>query len=124
MKEIVRYIPDVEHQELLFIEDVEDEMTPAQFETFMHLYKSKRMKPQNYLLFTILGFFVVAGIQRFTTKQIGMGLLFVFTGGLCLIGTIYDLLHYKEQVMDYNLDQLEEVVSLVKNNRLDKGSDL
>ncbi len=39
----------------------------------------------------ILSFFTVGGIQRFVSGHIGLGILHVFTGGLCLIGTIYDL---------------------------------
>ena len=42
------------------------------------------------------GFIIVAGVQRFYVGQIGMGLLFLFTGGFCLIGTIIDVINHKK----------------------------
>jgi hypothetical protein len=31
-----------------------------------------------------------------------MGLLYFFTGGLCIIGTIVDLVNHKDLAMEYN----------------------
>ena len=53
------------------------------------------------LVTTILGFFGVAGVQRFLTGQIGMGLLYFFTAGLCFIGTIIDLINHKRLTYVY-----------------------
>ena len=43
------------------------------------------------LILSILGIFGIAGIHRFYVEKIGTGLLWLFTGGLFLIGTIVDI---------------------------------
>lgn len=43
------------------------------------------------LILCCLGFVVVAGIHRFYVGKIGTGILYLLTGGFCLIGTIIDL---------------------------------
>jgi predicted transcriptional regulator len=45
----------------------------------------------------------VAGLQRFYLGKIGTGLLFLFTGGIFGIGTIYDLLTLPRQVEETRL---------------------
>jgi hypothetical protein len=39
--------------------------------------------------------------------------LYLFTGGLCLIGTIVDLVNYKRLATDYNLTQMYESARMV-----------
>jgi len=68
------------------------------------------------LLTTILGFVVIAGIQRFILGEIGMGILYLFTGGLCLIGTIIDLVNYKKMAFDYNAKTAQQVAIMVKGS--------
>jgi TM2 domain-containing membrane protein YozV len=46
--------------------------------------------PVAYIL-CILGFFAVAGLHRFYLGKWVTGLIWLFTGGLLLIGTIVDL---------------------------------
>ena len=54
------------------------------------------------LIFCIVGLCVVPGLQRFIVGQIGMGLLYFFTVGLCFIGSIVDLVNHKDLAMEYN----------------------
>jgi len=55
-----------------------------------------------------------AGIQRFMVGQIGMGILYFFTGGLCFIGTIVDLVNHKSLANDYNRQMAYESYQMVK----------
>jgi len=73
------------------------------------MYRSRRRDPQVILLSTLAGFVFVAGIQRFITDQIGMGILYFFTAGLCFIGTIVDLINYKQIAFEYNIKNANEV---------------
>jgi TM2 domain-containing membrane protein YozV len=59
----------------------------------------------------LLGF---AGIQRFLVGQIGMGLLYFFTGGLCLIGTILDIVNHKQLADEYNAQMANETLQLIQ----------
>jgi TM2 domain-containing membrane protein YozV len=56
----------------------------------------------------------VSGVQRFMTDQIGMGLLFFFTGGFCAIGTVIDLINYKTIANDYNKKMAFECFNMIK----------
>lgn len=55
----------------------------------------------SYLL-CILGFFGFAGIHRFYLGKPLTGILWLLTGGLFAIGTIYDLVTLPGQVDDAN----------------------
>jgi TM2 domain-containing membrane protein YozV len=101
-------------EEFMLLKQATKEMTEEQLKQFVMVYQSRRKDPQTILLVTLLGFFVVAGIQRFMTNQIGMGLLYFFTGGLCLIGTIVDLINYKKLALEYNQKMMFEAMQLCK----------
>lgn len=106
-------LPDLQPEEMAGIKELTANMTDSQQQQFFMLYSGKRKRPQEILLMTCLGFVVVAGIQRFMVGQIGMGILYLFTGGLCLIGTIYDLVNYKKMATDYNLEQMYESARMI-----------
>lgn len=44
------------------------------------------------LILCILGFFGLAGLHRMYVGKVGSGVIHFLTGGICLIGTIYDLI--------------------------------
>jgi TM2 domain-containing membrane protein YozV len=46
----------------------------------------------NVIVLCCLGFLGVAGIHRFYCGRIWTGLLWIFTGGLCGVGTVIDLI--------------------------------
>jgi TM2 domain-containing membrane protein YozV len=89
-------------EELGFLQQATSELNENQQKYFYMSYTSKRKSPQDVLLFTIIGFFGIAGIQRFLLGQVAMGLLFFFTGGFCLIGTIVDLVNHKSLALEFN----------------------
>lgn len=54
------------------------------------------------LILTCIGFVGFAGIQWFYLKKPLKGLLWLFTGGLFVVGTIYDLVTISDKVEQMN----------------------
>jgi len=99
--------------EYMYLEQVMKNMDQEQARTFVTYYAGKRKDPQDILLLALLGLVIVAGVHRFVMGQIGMGLLYLFTGGLCLIGTIVDLVNYKSLASDYNQKMAYECAQMI-----------
>lgn len=110
-------IPDIEHDEMLFIESMTSDFSTQELDQFVLVYKGRRQDPQNILLFTLVGFLGISGIHRFMMNQIAMGILYLLTAGLCFIGTIIDLINYKNIALSYNKGKIIESVNLIKMNR-------
>ena len=100
--------PGVTSEEIDFLQQVSSDLTENQKKFFYMVYSGRRKNPQDILLFTLIAFVGVAGVQRFVVGQIGMGILYMFTGGLCIIGTIVDLVNYKELAYEYNKKMIFE----------------
>lgn len=96
------HLSNVTTEEMIFVKEITKDFNDEQKKNFAMIYSGKRRDPQHVLIFTILGFFGIAGIQRFVTNQIGMGILYFFTAGLCFIGTIVDLVNHKSIANEYN----------------------
>jgi TM2 domain-containing membrane protein YozV len=101
-------------EEYNYLLQVMNGMSQKQAEGFVMFYSGKRRSPQDMLLFTLLGFIIVAGIQRFVIGQIGMGILYFFTGGLCLIGTIVDLINHRRLAIEFNQKVAYETANMIK----------
>lgn len=114
MGNFFQYLPELQGRELMFVQGLTKDYTDAQMMNFANVYRSRRRDPQIILLTTLLGFVAIAGVQRFLINQIGMGILYLFTGGLCFIGTIIDLINYQDLAMEYNMQQANEAAMLVK----------
>ena len=95
-------LPGITPQEYTYLQTATNGLNEQQLRTFLMIYSGKRKSPSDILLFTLLAFVGVAGVQRFVTGQIGMGILYLFTGGLCLIGTIVDLINHKDLAFEHN----------------------
>jgi TM2 domain-containing membrane protein YozV len=78
------------------------------------VYSGKRRSPQEILIFTLLGFICVSGIQRFITGQIVMGIIFLITLGFCGIGTIVDLVNHRNIATEYNQKMAYESFQITK----------
>ncbi len=113
MAEIYTFIPEAQGQEMMLLKEVTKDYTDDQLQSFTSIYRSRRRDPQMILLLTVLGFVVVAGLQRFMTGQIGMGLLYLFTAGLCFIGTIIDLINYQDLAFEYNRKMIMESAAVI-----------
>jgi TM2 domain-containing membrane protein YozV len=101
-------------EELNFIQQATADLSEGQQKYFYMSYCGKRKSPQDVLIFTLIGFFGVAGIQRFLLGQVGMGLLYFFTGGFCLIGTIVDLVNHKSLALEFNKKMAYESFQMAK----------
>jgi len=101
-------------EEMGFLQQGTAELNENQKKYFYMMYSSKRKSPQDILLFTLIGFVGVAGIQRFVLGEVGMGILYLFTGGFCGIGTIVDLVNHKTLATDYNRQMAFESYQMAK----------
>jgi TM2 domain-containing membrane protein YozV len=101
-------------EEFMLLKQATKDMTEDQFKQFVMVYQSRRKDPQTILLVTLVGFLGFAGIQRFMTDQIGMGILYFFTAGLCFIGSIVDLINYKNLALEYNRKMIFETLQFSK----------
>lgn len=113
MANVIDHLPEIEGDESLYIGKLFSDMTDEQASKFSSVYRSRRKDPQTVLITCILGFFLIAGVHRLILNQIGMGILYIFTGGLCLIGTIVDLVNYKDMAFQYNRNVAQEIRSYV-----------
>lgn len=111
---LLRMFSQLEQEELIFIKSLINGMSENEQMEFMVMYQNKRRDTTLILITTIVGLFGFAGIQRFITGQIGMGILYFFTGGLCFIGTIVDLINYKSMAFEYNQKVAYESLDFIK----------
>lgn len=107
-------IKGITPEEFQFLSQIMNGMTDEQAQRFVMVYSGKRFSTDSMLLFTLIGFIGVAGVQRFATRQIGMGILYFFTAGLCFIGTIVDLINYRSMANDFNQTVAVECAQMVK----------
>ncbi|MDB5001922.1 MAG: hypothetical protein JWQ34_147 [Mucilaginibacter sp.] len=101
-------------EELALLQQATAGLTDEQKKYFFMVYSGKRKSPQDMLIFCIIGLFLVPGLQRFITGQIGMGILYLFTVGLCFIGSIVDLINHKKLAYEYNQKMAFESFNLAK----------
>ena len=90
-------------------------MSEDQQAQFLSIYLSKRRDPILILVCTLVGFVGFAGLQRLITDRIGLGLLYFFTGGFLLVGTIIDLFRYKSIAEAYNAKIAYQTASILSN---------
>ena len=101
-------------EEYSYLKQVVSGMNPRQTQNFVMFYADRRKDAQEVLLFTLLGFLGVAGIQRFITGKMGLGILYFLTAGLCFIGTIVDVINHKSLTLEFNRKAAYESAELVK----------
>jgi TM2 domain-containing membrane protein YozV len=105
--------PGITLEEMGYLQQATAGLSEDQHRTFIYLYSSKRRSAQDILLFSLLGFIGIAGIQRFVTGRIGLGIIYLITFGFFYIGTIVDLINHKSLANDYNTDMIYETMQMV-----------
>ena len=106
-------LPGISPEEYSYLQSATTGFSEQQLRGFLMIYGSKRKNPDDMLLYCILGFFIW-GLPRFLLNQVGMGILYFFTGGLCCIGTIIDLVNHKRLAFEYNQRMVFESLQMVK----------
>ncbi|MBI1191861.1 MAG: NINE protein [Bacteroidetes bacterium] len=112
-KEIL-LLPNMDGTERIFLHNVLGELNETEQITALQIYRAKRKDPQLILLLALLGLLGAAGVHRFILGQIGMGILYFLTAGFCFIGTIIDLINYRELALESNKQSAAEAAATVK----------
>ena len=110
-------LPGISPQEFSYLQSATTGFSEQQLRAFLMVYSGKRRNPDDMILYCILGFFVF-GLSRFLVGQIGMGILYFCTAGLCFIGTIIDLINHKSLAYEYNQKMVFESLQLVRLGNL------
>lgn len=114
MAKTIDLLPDLTGDEMLYIQSLIKDMDDEKARTFASVYRARRKEPQLILFTALLGLIIIAGVYRFIMGQIGMGILYLFTGGLCLIGTIVDLVNHQKLAFEYNQKVANEVLMMIR----------
>ncbi len=115
MSKVLRHLPELEGDEQVEVARLLNKLSDDQAEHFARIYRSRRRDPLHILVLAAVGFVGAAGLQRLYMEEIGLGLVYLFTGGLCLIGTVYDLIKYRDLALRYNRDQAMEIAETVRS---------
>lgn len=111
---LMNLLYDTSPEELIQINALTVNFTEADIRQFVMIYRNKRKDAQTILLCCLLGLVCVAGIHRFILNQVGMGILYLFTGGLCLVGTIVDAINHKQLTLEYNQKMIGETMAMMQ----------
>lgn len=114
MSKVLQHLPELEGDEQVEVARLLNEMSDEQAEHFARIYRSRRREPVYILILAAVGFIGAAGLQRLYMEEFALGLVYLFTGGLCLIGTIYDVIKYKELALRHNRSVAMEVAETVR----------
>ena len=114
MSEVLHRLPELGGDEQIEVARLLNDMSDEQTEHFARIHRSRRRKPAHILILAVVGFIGAAGLQRFCVEEFALGLIYLFTGGLCLVGTLYDVVKYEEIAVRYNRDVALEVAETVR----------
>lgn len=114
MSKVIRYMPELVGEEQVAAAQWMKDMTEEQAQHFAHVQRQRRKDETVTLIMALVGLFGIAGLHRFYLGQVGMGLLYFLTAGLCFIGTIVDLFNHKTLTAKYNVEQANDVAQLIR----------
>jgi TM2 domain-containing membrane protein YozV len=116
----ITYLPEVEDEELLHVASLIKDMGEEQARQFAAVYRKRRKDNTVTLLLAVVGFLGFGGIHRFYLDQVGMGILYLLTGGLCLIGTIVDMFNHSSLTLEHNKRRADDVAVMIRT-AIDEG---
>ncbi len=103
MAKVIDVLPELQGEEMAYVQALLKDMDDEKARSFAVVYRARRKEPQLILLMALLGFIGIAGVHRFVIDQVGMGILYLLTVGLCWIGTIVDLVNYQKLAFEYTV---------------------
>lgn len=106
---VFEYLPELEGDELQYIRKLLEDLPDEKVELFAKMYRARRKDPLLMLILALVGLFGIAGLHRFFVRHIGMGILYLLTAGLCFIGTIVDMINYRNFAFEYNRNVALEI---------------
>jgi TM2 domain-containing membrane protein YozV len=115
MAKVIEILPELTGEEMMYVQNILKDMDDVQARNFANVYRARRKEPMLILVTALIGFVFFAGIHRFLLNQIGMGLLYLFTAGLCFVGTIVDVVNYQKLAFEYNQKVANEVLVMVNS---------
>src|SRR5215203_3594968 len=110
---VTHYLPELDEPERSFIERLTAGMSHESIQQFAAAYRQVRRDPQTLRLLAIIGIVAIPGLHRFWVGQVGVGFLYLLTGGLLWIGTIMDIVRYRELAFTYNRQIAQRIASNV-----------
>ena len=110
---VTHYLPELDEPERSFIERLTAGMSHENIQQFAVAYRQVRKDPQTLRLMAIIGIVAIPGLHRFWVGQLGIGFLYLLTGGLLWIGTIIDIVKYRELAFGYNRQVARHIASNV-----------
>jgi TM2 domain-containing membrane protein YozV len=114
MLELFPELANADMKEMNMVKHYTKDLSDEEMKGFANIYRSQRKDPQTMLILCLVGLFVIPGVQRFFINQIGMGILYLFTIGLCFVGSIIDLVKYQDLALEYNSSIAQNILGLIK----------
>ena len=114
MAKIIDFLPELQGEEMLYVQNLLKDMDDDKARMFATAYRARRKEPNLILITALLGLVGFAGIHRMLINQIGMGILYFFTAGLCFVGTIIDLVNYQKLAFENNQMVANEVMAMLR----------
>jgi TM2 domain-containing membrane protein YozV len=121
MSIITHYLAELEEPERSFVEGLTARMSHEDVQQFAAAYRQVRKDPQIVRIMAAIGIVAIPGLQRFWVGQVGMGFLYLLTGGLLWVGTIMDIVNYRKLAFTYNGEAARRIVH---NLRMSTTSEL
>lgn len=122
MANVLRHLPELEGMELGYIQGLMKNMDEEEAALFAQVYRARRKDPQLIIILILPGFFGFAGLHRIILGQVGLGILYILTVGLCFIGTIVDLVNYKSLAYEFNIKMAHETINMLSYSFPEKGT--
>ena len=107
---VIYYLPELDEPERSFIERLTTGMSHENVQQFAAAYRQVRKDPQTLRLMAVIGIVAIPGLHRFWLGEMGLGVLYLFTGGLLWIGTVIDIFKFKELALGYNQQLAKRIV--------------